>query len=130
MSPFATADNAQALEVVPTGDLSPWQVRAVTDVLQTAALPTNWDYNSPPTEALVTRAILFLTSIQLELPAPQVVPVAGGGIQFEWQVRPRELEIEFRPDGSVEFLKSEHGEPVEEGELRTTPPLVSWLIGG
>lgn len=137
MSPFATDEGTQTLEVVPGGNLGTWQVQAVKRVFQTAELSANWDsYGSPPLSAQAVRtAISVILSVHLDdLPTPDVVPVPGGGIQLEWRMGSRELELEILPNGSLEFLKSEHGEPLEEGTLELsaieTTSLASWLLSG
>jgi len=71
---------------------------------------TNWDgYGSPPIEqAALRKAITLLEAIQrYDLPTPEICPVTGGGIGIDWQLHPRELEIEVLPDGSAEFLMVE-----------------------
>ena len=65
-----------------------------------------------------------------DLPLPQVVPVPGGGVQLEWRHGRREVEIEILPDGTMEFLRVEDGEPRDE-ELTGVvplPPLFAWFI--
>ena len=142
MVPFAPEEartrgaRAQWVGVVPVDLLSQWQVQAVKMVLQTANLLENWDtYGSAaPTPAAVDTAMALIMQIDLEdIPVPYVVPVPGGGIQLEWIMNQRELELEVLPDGSVEFLKTESGQPTQEGPLaRASPPeiasLVAWLV--
>lgn len=121
-------------EMVPVDGLSHWQIQALKGVLQTVHLPNNWDsYGSPP-PSLVARntAIELIMHFDFDdLPTPDVVPVVGGGIQFEWIVGQRELELEILPDGAVEFLKAEGGRPPEEGrlmaELGHLGSLLAWL---
>lgn len=118
---------------VPVSGLSHWQIQALKGVLQTAHLQANWDsYGSPaPSPVTVNSAIQLLTSVGFDiLPVPYIVPVVGGGIQFEWIVDRRELELEILPDGSADFLKSEGGTPLEEGALETIvhlEALLAWL---
>ncbi len=112
---------------------SKWQTEALRALFQIATLPHNWDtYNSPPpSPTALAASIDLLSEIDLDdLPIPHVAPVPGGGIQFEWSVDQRELEVEILPDGSVEFLKAEGRQPLEEGHLRhmdQMPSLLSWL---
>lgn len=101
---------------------SEWQETAIKCVLKVLNLPLNWDsYGSPPpTKKAMGSAIKLLQSIDLEnFQVPNVVPVSGGGIQIEWTIEDRELELEFLPDGSIEFLKCENGEPFEEGKIES-----------
>lgn len=58
-----------------------------------------------------------LMSLPADIPAPIIVPVPGGGVQFEWQLATRELEIEFCPGGRVEYLAVREDETADEGEL-------------
>jgi hypothetical protein len=59
-----------------------------------------------------------------------IVPVPGGGIQFEWQVDGKELEIEIRADGEIEYLKVCTDETTEESQVSSiTDPLVKDLVG-
>jgi hypothetical protein len=67
------------------------------------------------------------------LPAPFIVPISGGGIQIEWIIADRELELEVLPDGSIEYLKSENKEPFEEEKIASRSSaeifsLLSWLL--
>ena len=74
------------------------------DVLRN--LSPNWDsYGSPPlTDAAYTRARNFLLSLTNEAKPPIIVPVSGGGVQFEWESHGRELEVEFLQNGEIEYL--------------------------
>ena len=115
---------------------SQWQIQALRALFQMATLPPNWDsYGSPPpSPTSLATSIDLLSEIDLDdLPVPHVAPVPGGGIQFEWSVGQRELEFEILPDGSVEFLKSDGRQPLEEGQLRHVDQmlsLLSWLTSG
>ena len=114
-----------------------WGAEAVKEVLRVATLRADWDgYGSPPpTEKAVSASTGLLLGIPRlgfeDLPVPRVFPVAGGGIQLEWRAGRRELEIEILADGSLEFLKVENGEPLEEGEIepvaRHMRSLFAWL---
>jgi hypothetical protein len=65
-----------------------------------------------------------------DLPVPHVAPVPGGGIQLEWRVGDRELELEILPDGAIEFLRAERGEPVDEAALDSAQlhSLLAWVV--
>ncbi|MFQ5538907.1 MAG: hypothetical protein ACE5FB_00775 [Candidatus Binatia bacterium] len=116
--------------------LSNWQTQALRALFQIATLPHNWDsYGSPPlSPTSLATSIDLLSEIDLDdLPIPHVAPVPGGGVQFEWSVGQRELEFEILRDGSVEFLKVDSKQPVEEGQLRYVDQmfsLLSWLTSG
>lgn len=118
---------------------TPWQVAALKRILQYQTLQNNWDsYGSrPPSFDVILSAASIVRTITLEDPPnPRIVPVPGGGIQFEWRKGRRELEIEVRPDGSIECLKIENGVPLGDGEeLESSSTAgiefpLSWLIAG
>lgn len=132
------AVEVQWSKVIPIRDLSSWQDDAVIGVLRISNLPQNWDsYNSPPpTQKAVDVSINLLRDNYLssiDLPAPFIVPISGGGIQIEWIIDDRELELEVLPDGSIEYLKSENKEPFEEEKIASPSSaeifsLLSWLL--
>lgn len=119
--PFSTIypSTSRSNMVVRVGALNEWQVKAIKKVLGFRGLSQNWDsYGSPAiTQAAVTTAISLLGMIPfVSLPTPRVLPVSGGGIQFEWAKGQRELEVEVRPTGAIEILKVKNGVPVDDGE--------------
>lgn len=118
-----------------TGDLV-W-TRDVTAKLDAiAALPHNWDGDGgdPVPHRIVTAAgELLLPLARMQPPVPRIAPVLGGGLQFEWHIGDRELEIEIMPDGTIEYLTAEGGRVQENGlpqfstgEVKT---LVAWVMG-
>lgn len=123
-------------QIVPVR--SAWQIRALLGVLTLANLPRDWDsYGSPPPlPQAITAGISLLDMIDVDdLTVPHVLPAAGGGIQFEWNVNARELELEILPNGAVEYLRWEDGRCVDEGKLTWRTPgqlqsLLGWLTGG
>jgi len=137
MSSVATAQWTGVLTLSPTttGDLAYFQdVKEKLDHL--AELGFNWDGEGGEPISRRTLSIageLLLPLAKIQPPVPRIAPVLGGGIQFEWEVAGRELEIEILPDGSVEYLVAE-GEATHEGELTAWPTdevrrLVYWLTG-
>ncbi len=116
---------------------SQWELEAFRGVFKAEALKQDWDsYGSPPpTLRALNRALGILRGIAeldiQDLPVPFVVPVHGGGIQLEWTVGGREFELEISRDGSVEYLKAEDREPLEEGRLEPIAEqlrsLFAWL---
>lgn len=128
--------NAQWSRVISLTGLSQLQIQGIKRLITVRKLPENWDsYGSPPpTESAFAIAIRLLTAIDFdELPSPRIIPVSGGGVQLEWDVGIRELELEIMSDGSMKYLKVEHGEPLDEQEivpldLARLRSLVTWLI--
>lgn len=102
--------------VTPLSKANLWLRAAQRKITELAQLPENWDgYGSRPLQqaAIEQAADLLAFLSPLDLPPPRIFPVPGGGVQFEFQQEPRELEIEILPDGSLEFLLV-----AENGELR------------
>jgi len=124
----------------------PWVTETLTRVNRVAELPPDWDSEgSPPTDPKQVRAALQLLDRLCELtsddpPAPYVCPVSGGGLQFEWSVGNRSLELEFSQENTVLFLTEEQSpsgetEAMASGEYRITRTekslrLVEWLLTG
>lgn len=107
-------------------------------VLELEELPNNWDsYGSPKIQpqALDT-AYILAEFIELEgIPAPNICPVPGGGIQFECEnaTVTRELEIEINSDGSIDFLKIDKDEVIESNtfsieEVGKIRSVLQWLM--
>jgi hypothetical protein len=130
--------NGQGVDVFPVLE-SNWRGGALEKLSTFKLLAPNWNsYGSlPPSEKAIKSAASFLMMMRDEnLPRPRVIPIAGGGIQFEWNYGERELEIEFRPDGTLEYLwvpdrKSEGTEVLLPTiSSREIESLMSWLTGG
>lgn len=127
---------AASAGTVKIGGWSEWQIAAAKTILGFQSLSDNWDsYGSPRiSREVMNFAMGFINYVFLEnSPAPTVLPVSGGGIQFEWSKGDREVELEIRPDLSITYLMSEHGEPIEESALGTPSRaghLFYWLNGG
>jgi hypothetical protein len=98
----------------------------------------NWDRErgEPINPEIVHMACELLVPLSpLGLPVPRIAPVLGGGIQFEWDIQGRELEIEILPDQTVEYLIADKSGGVNEGPLSGVPidqvrALAQWLLGG
>ena len=87
--------------------------------LQTLShLAPDWDSygSSPPDKGILDKAEAFLLSLPTGTPSPSVVPVSGGGVQFEWY-EDCYLEIEFQPNGGIEYLGVLPDGILEEGQL-------------
>jgi len=115
-----------------------WLVKAKYDLDRIMALPENWDYYGSPSipAVLYSNAENFLRSLEVEdIEPPFVVPVSGGGIQFEWQNKTRELEIEFVQSNVFGYLKIIGDEPVDEGQFsvqdyNSARLLIKWFKTG
>ena len=107
-------------EAVPLQETA-W-FRGTIDAL--GALPWNTDHWSSGATRTQPAAIAKLLQVLLEIldvqsPAPQVVPTWRGGVQAEWHCNDVDFEIEVDPRGHVDyFFKS----PLEEHEGRVGHP--------
>lgn len=131
-----SSTSSQWSDVVLLSELSRWQIEAVRKLFQLLALPRDWDsYGSPPpSEVAVTVGVRLILGIDLDyFVSPRIVPVSGGGVQLEWSLGSREVEIEIDDEGSAEYLKSSYGKPIEEGplslgDLTQIRSLLTWLM--
>lgn len=104
------------------------------------ALPNHWDsYNAtPPNQATLDFALNFLRDVasvfvtyRLELPTPFFVPTLSGGVQFEWMVEGRELELEIPRPNNFHYLKVSAGEESEKSASRwEVMRLIRWVATG
>ena len=96
----------------------------------------DWDsYGSPPPSRTALKAALSMLAKvddgQGFLDAPDVMPVSGGGVAIGWSSGSREIEVEFLPNETAEFLTSVDGEPVSDGVLpsvESLTDLLGWLV--
>lgn len=119
-----TTISGDEIAIAPPADpdetTAPWLIKTTGDLDQLTNLPDNWDsYNSPSISSrLLMNAKNFLSSLEFEnISPPRVVPISGGGIQFEWQYGNRELEVEFVEDNIVGYLKVVNDQPTGEGQF-------------
>jgi len=101
---------ALSAEIDDTIPMAPWVIDMLSKIQELCALETNWDsYGSPPPSvAVMAEALILLQRAECGLrhspsedaaiPIPTVVPLSGGGLQFEWQTPLKELELEFFED--------------------------------
>ena len=122
--------------VFNVGGWSDWQVAAVKKLLRFGRLKPNWDsYGSSPISFEVIRtAINLLAQASFEdLPNPSILPVSGGGVQYEWVKGDHEVQIEIKPDCSIVYLIAKNDEPLKEErlvDLGEVERLLSWLMLG
>jgi hypothetical protein len=133
----AFCGNAAWSCATPLARATPWLRAALSKISELAQLEVNWDsYGSRPIQSAAieqaSKAIEYLSDINL--PPPQIFPVPGGGLQLEFEQDGRELEIEFLPDGSTEYLMvASNGEmregPIPSGSKGDLYRLAYWLQG-
>lgn len=93
-----------------------WFVASVHRLEGVVELKENWDASgSPaPSASSLLAAIRVFCAVAPELPPqPAVVPVLGGGLQLEWHIGSRELEIEVLPEGDCAYLTVDGGQTDE-----------------
>jgi hypothetical protein len=120
--------------VIPMQHTNAWILSAAQRIRELSALRQGWDGENGP--SVTDQALASAGSLleQLAKPrigfAPHVGPVVGGGLQLEWTVGVKSLEIEVLPDGRFEFLAA-RGNEMQEGEIHdlfAVQSLVSWLL--
>ncbi|MGH9839320.1 MAG: hypothetical protein ACREEM_11110 [Blastocatellia bacterium] len=134
---IASLFDTQWCGVTPLADANQWLRNAQRKITELKQLPENWDSYGSRTiqQAAIEQAGNLLARLsKLDLPRPQIFPVPGGGIQFEFRQDRRELELEILPDGSIEFLivinSSEMREgAIPSGSLGEIYRLAYWLQG-
>lgn len=103
-------------------------------------LEQGWDgYDAPRIEQwAILDAKAFIRSIAAFLQVdPHVMPTNCGGLQLEWVVGDRELEVEFEAPSIIHYLKTNtvNGEDEEEiinsnKQWETAVNLVKWVQKG
>jgi len=124
-------------EIRPLEETGSWVPAVVEKIEKLAQLPADWDsYGSSKLQGNAIKAAgrFLIEGPTRALPVPHVTLVPGGGIGFHWQIESRDLEIEFTPSGSVEYLMTTLGaeQPVsEEGVLTSYSDtrIWNWLVG-
>jgi len=115
-------------EVISYTAAPDWFLSSVNTVMALSKLPPGWDsYGSEPVSGEAsTQALRVLSLLSGQRSTtPHIGPVAGGGLQMEWTNDHRALELEVRPDGSVEFLRVYDDDRMEEGQI--APDRVDYL---
>lgn len=113
-------------------DSSPPKAKA-----QIEALVHDWDtYGSPPpTDDALRVACFLLDTFDAELmfaPTPHLAPLAGGGVQIEWRMGAKYLELGISPEGDVSYFAEDdeyvyNGEIVKERLLGMSHELIIWF---
>ncbi|MGL4550678.1 MAG: hypothetical protein ACRC33_05785 [Gemmataceae bacterium] len=139
--PSAAVFSRRVPSPVPAGDrtsadhaVAAWLLSAIIRLVSLQKLPPDWDtYGSPQVKTVaVYNAILILVAAsKLGASAPRLGPVSGGGVQVEWDIGERGLELECLPGGTREYLKVEGGVMTEAAfNPAEIPGLVSWVMQG
>ncbi len=124
--------------VVPVDALArPWMGHSLQRIRDLAAMPDDWDtYGSPRIRAEAVDATIQLlwALAPFDPPLPHIVPISGGGLQLEWSVGQRELEIGVAPEGTIDYLKDDadhmEGSDIALSDTRRLAELVAWLREG
>jgi hypothetical protein len=100
-------------------------------------LPHNWDtYGSRPIEAVAVNGAkhILAQASSLGLPPPQISPVGGGGVQLEWTLHRRGLELVVLREGQIEFVGESNGEMHDGNASAWSASIVrdqlNWLAAG
>jgi hypothetical protein len=90
---------------------------------QFTELTPNWDtYGAPPVSPFTVQAAMTILGrlATASLPPPRVVPTAQGGLQFEWRIQERALEVQFNAPTQVSLFFSDESTGEEtEVDLRS-----------
>lgn len=117
-----------------------WVRDLVPKLRELTRLEPNWDsYDAvAPNPALLGQVLLTLDAAgKAGVVSPNLVPTIEGGVQLEWYLSPRELEIEFRADGGIEYLATDTAEDGSDSGQVEAPHVVGairrlldWISGG
>ncbi len=134
---FPIGLGTQTVRVTPVLLEGSWAKAARERLKQLSNLPENWNgYGSPTIHTDVIEHALSLLSelAKMGMPEPKIVPVSGGGIQFEWMQPMSEVEIEILPDKSIQYLvEDSKGAMLEDqvnknGSYVEFAPIVDWFV--
>jgi hypothetical protein len=127
-------EGAVGERVIPVSNLSAWQVALLRALAPLGALHANWDsYGSPAIDdSVIDGAVALIRNVGLEnVSAPRVIPISGGGVQFEWEKGRRGLEVEIHPDKTVAVLIADGDAMFEFPRMRlqdlSLEKLLLWL---
>lgn len=121
---------------IPTSNEPVWLIKTRLNLHKISVLPEDWDgYGSPSiSKQLCQHALMFLSCLESEnIPTPFIGPISGGGIQLEWHINNRELEIEFIESNAIGFLKVHEDGSLEEGGFQINDfdkarHIIKWLM--
>ncbi len=98
------ANSTETHDSIP---LAGWLVGLLPRLQRLVQFPDNWDSRgtAPPGIELVWQILTILHMTEnVTGPTPGVSPLSGGGIQLEWFMPARELEVEFHDDQTAAIL--------------------------
>ena len=139
-------DTDASVDAEDTTDMPPWLTDVLPRLDELATLQHNWDsYGSPPpTAELMAKALALVQRgerllgdwppEEFGIPTPSIVPLSGGGIQYEWQTPVKELELVFfenEPPSAlaVDIASGETTErPFDPNHCDTVSALLAWLM--
>jgi len=90
-----------------------WATRALLRLGEVGRLPDNWDERGSPRidwgilEAARSLLSRLSGTVSGDFPCPDVCPIAGGTLQFEWTLGRKHVEIEFVDAERVVVLTEE-----------------------
>lgn len=115
---FTWSAGASAYRVVFRSNALPaWVEPTISAFIAIQKLSDNWDsYGGKATNRDLIKQSLFILGLvmQSDSPAPSVVPMGDGGIQFEWHRRQQDLEIVFPADEAPRFYYRNRATAAEE----------------
>ena len=120
----------QGVQVVKIPPQWTWQIEPVKRVLGCLALKNNWDsYGGKiPSFGIAIAVIDFIDRMPANFSlTPRVVPLSTGGIQLEMSRAGKALEIEFTPDGRIDYLQSEGDVDREGVAVLSQEQITSWM---
>lgn len=119
--------------LLPLDGVRPEFLSSVRTLARLIQLPGNWDsYGSLPIQPPAYFGALWLLLVlnDTAVSAPHIGPVSDGGIQLEWQLAGRELELEILPDGTIGYLSVNDRGEIETGDVEVGDTAQVQLLTG
>lgn len=106
------------------GEIANSVVEIIPQIVELLRLEPNWDsYGACAIDVRTVMSAIRVISILMrkDTPNPSVIPTSRGGIQFQWELGSKYLEIEVFPPDKIEayYFDSSKPESEEEGEFST-----------
>lgn len=119
LSPVIGWSNPSVVTVRIPANSPGWISSTISRLKKLSELSENWDsYGAKPVEKnAVLMALNLIGAIySARVPEPAIVPLASGGIQFEWHTPQKDLEISLSPNGQASVYFEEIGKPLVSSE--------------